>query len=49
MHRYRNIAISGVAGLILFALGISGIQASGEDSEAWLSEYNAAMQSNTPD
>lgn len=45
MHRYKNIAIAGAAGLILFALGISGIQASGDESEDWLSEYNDAMQS----
>ena len=45
MHRYKNIAIAGMAGLMLFVLGISGISAGGEEGEDWLSEYNAAMKS----
>lgn len=44
MHRYKNIAFAGLAGLFLFALGLSDIRAGDEEPEAWLSEYNEAMQ-----
>lgn len=45
MHRNKNILVAAVAGLCLFALGLSGISAPVENEDSWLAPYKAAMLS----
>jgi hypothetical protein len=46
MHRKHMIAAA-LAGFLLFALGLTGIQETDEPDE-WLTAYNAAMTARTP-